>query len=161
MDTHTVRNTVFALLAYGATPSVLSAQAVRTAVPPAPTTLHREIILADSLMFAAYNAHDAIRLGRYFARDLEFYHDTGGLLTWSQAMAGLTSNFDKDNGIRRVLVGAVEVYPIRNYGAIETGIHQFCHRELGADECGTFKFLHVWRRTASGWQVSRAVSYDH
>lgn len=161
MNRPTVRNTVIALIAGGAGALALTGQTVRTPVPPASTTLRREIILADSLMFAAYNAHDAIRLGRYFARDLEFYHDTGGLLSWSQAMAGLTSNFDKDNGIRRVLVGAVEVYPIRNYGAIETGTHQFCHREGGADACGTFKFLHVWRRTASGWQVSRAVSYDH
>ena len=29
------------------------------------------------------------------------------------------------------------------------------------DVCGTFKFVHVWRRTANGWQITRAVSYDH
>jgi hypothetical protein len=58
-------------------------------------------------------------------------------------------------------VGTIEVYPIRDYGAIEVGVHRFCHRENGRDVCGTFKFTQVWRRTASGWQVSRALSYDH
>lgn len=123
--------------------------------------LRAEILHADSLMFAAYNAHDAERLGTYFAKDLEFYHDAGGLLNWTQAMAGLSGNFDKDNGIRRDLLGAPEVYPIREFGAVEVGTHRFCHRENGAELCGTFKFVHVWRKSALGWQVARAVSYDH
>ncbi len=44
--------------------------------------LRHEIESADSTIFAAYNAHDADQIGRYFAPDLEFYHDTGGLVTW-------------------------------------------------------------------------------
>jgi hypothetical protein len=156
-----LRSTTRTIAAVSVCASAALAQRARAVVARDPSSLRAEILQADSLMFAAYNAHDAILLGRYFARDLEFYHDTGGLLTWAQALAGLTSNFDKDNGIRRALVGPVEVYPIRDYGAIETGVHQFCHREGGKDECGTFKFMHVWRLTAAGWQVSRAVSYDH
>ena len=112
-------------------------------------------------MFAAYNAHDAEQLGRYFAPDLEFYHDKGGLLNWTQAIAGLTGTFKQSPDIRRSLVGPLEVYPIPGYGAIEIGAHRFCHRENERDVCGTFKFLMVWRRTPTGWQVSRAVSYDH
>lgn len=135
----------------------LAGQQVQTAA----TALRREIERADSTMFAAYNAHDGDQLGKFFAPDLEFYHDTGGLLTWTQAMAGLVSTFTHSPDIRRTLVGPIEVYPIRDYGAIEVGVHQFCHRENGRQECGTFKFTHVWRRTANGWQVSRAVSYDH
>jgi Domain of unknown function (DUF4440) len=156
-----MRSSTLAIVAVSLCASAALAQPVRAVVARDPSSLRAEILQADSLMFAAYNAHDAVQIGRYFTRDLEFYHDAGGLLTWAQAMAGLTSNFDQNNGIRRVLVGAVEVYPIRDYGAIETGVHQFCHREADKEECGTFKFLHVWRRTAAGWQVSRAVSYDH
>jgi hypothetical protein len=37
-----------------------------------PTTLRHEIELADSIMFAAYHAHDGDQLGRYLAPDLEF-----------------------------------------------------------------------------------------
>ena len=150
--------------------AVLGAIAISACVPVrsgqapnanSPTALRLEIERADSTMFAAYNAHDGDQLGRYFAPDLEFYHDTGGLLTWAQAMAGLTSTFTQNPDIRRTLVGAIDVYPIRDYGAIEVGVHQFCHRENSGEQCGTFKFTHVWRRTAVGWQVSRAVSYDH
>ncbi len=126
-----------------------------------PSGLRHDIERADSAMFAAYNARDGDRLGRYFAPDLEFYHDTGGLLTWAQAMAGLTSTFTRSPDIQRTLVGPIEVYPIRDYGAIEVGVHQFCHVEDGRAVCGTFKFTHIWRRTATGWQVARAVSYDH
>lgn len=123
--------------------------------------LRHEIESAYSSMFAAYNAHDADQRGRYLAPDLEFYHDTGGLQTWAQAMAGLRSTFTKSPDIRRTLVGAIEVYPIPDYGAIEVGVHQFCHHENGRQECGTFKFTHVWRRTATGWQIARVISYDH
>lgn len=137
------------------------ARPVASHAPAAPRDLRQEIIAADSAMFAAYNSHDGERLGQYFARDLEFYHDTGGLLTWAQAMAGLTSTFTQSPDIHRSLVGSLEVYPVRDYGAIEVGTHRFCHREQGRDVCGTFKFTHIWRRSASGWQVSRAVSYDH
>jgi len=137
--------------------STLSGQQAKSST----TALQQEIERADSTMFAAYNAHDGDQLGRFFAPDLEFYHDTGGLLTWTQAMAGLTSTFTQSPDIRRTLVGRIEVYPIRDYGAIEVGVHRFCHRENGRQECGTFKFTHVWRRTANGWQVARAVSYDH
>jgi ketosteroid isomerase-like protein len=127
----------------------------------AAASLRRDIELADSAMFAAYNAQDRETLGRYFAHDLEFFHDTGGLLTWSQALEGRTSTFARTPDMRRTLVGPIEVYPIRDYGAIQVGVHQFCHRENGRQECGTFKFTHIWRRTANGWQITRAVSYDH
>ena len=137
------------------------ARPVASHAPAARRDLRQEIIAADSAMFDAYNSHDGERLGQYFARDLEFYHDTGGLLTWAQAMAGLTSTFTQSPDIHRSLVGSLEVYPVRDYGAIEVGTHRFCHREQGRDVCGTFKFTHIWRRSASGWQVSRAVSYDH
>jgi len=57
--------------------------------------------------------------------------------------------------------GSLEVYPIKNYGAIEVGSHRFCHDENGRTECGTFKFLHVWRKTGTTWRLSRIVSYAH
>jgi hypothetical protein len=77
-------------------------------------------------------------------------------------MRGFESNFVKNNGLRRDLVdGTLEVYPIANYGAIETGAHTFCHVEGGRNDCGTFRFLHVWRKKNGRWQITRAVSYGH
>jgi hypothetical protein len=128
---------------------------------PATDALYGAISRADSLMFAAFNAHDLEQLQRWFARDLEFYHDTGGLLSYEQAMEGFRSNFAKNNGLRRDLVGRLEVYPIRGYGAIEVGSHKFCHAENGKDDCGVFKFVHVWHNENGRWQITRVISYDH
>jgi len=70
--------------------------------------------------------------------------------------------FAQANKVRRELVeGSLEVYPIKNYGAIEVGSHKFCHVENGKDECGTFKFVHVWRKSDQGWQLARVVSFNH
>jgi hypothetical protein len=44
--------------------------------------------------------------------------------------------------IRRDLVKeSLEIYPIKDYGAIEIGVHRFCHKEHGQEECGSFKFV--------------------
>ncbi|MEP6991418.1 MAG: nuclear transport factor 2 family protein [bacterium] len=154
----TISHATLSLVASLACASLLRGQ---QATATSPAALRHEIERADSSMFAAYNAHDGDQLGRSLAPDLEFYHDTGGLLTSAQVVAGLKSTFTQSPDIRRTLVGAIEVYPIPDFGAIEVGVHQFCHRENGRQECGTFKFTHVWRRTATGWQLARAVSYDH
>ena len=124
--------------------------------------LYQEIAQLDTALFNAFNAHDLDKVASYFDERLEFFHDTGGLLTLQDSMGGMKSNFDKNNGLRRDLVaGSMEVYPIRGYGAIQTGAHRFCHVENGKNDCGTFKFLHVWQKQPGGWKITRAVSYDH
>ena len=46
--------------------------------------------------------------------------------------------------IRRDLeLGSLQVYPIKDYGAMEIGRHRFCHKENGKDDCGTFGFAMV------------------
>jgi ketosteroid isomerase-like protein len=123
------------------------------------TTLVTEL---DREMFDAYNAHDVDRLMSMFATDLEFYHDTGGLLDVEQVRAGFKSVFAQNRDIRRDLVpGSLEVYPIKGYGAIEIGAHTFCHTEDGKPDCGTFQFVQVWRLKDGSWKVTREVSYGH
>lgn len=143
-----------------------SACATTTPIPQARSAesqaLYDQVARLDTEMFNAYNAHDAKTMRGYFAEDLEFYHDTGGLLTLDVAMNGLMSVFAQSPDMRRDLVpGSLEVYPIRGYGAIQVASHRFCHKENGADVCGTFKFTHVWRNKDGKWQITRAVSYDH
>jgi ketosteroid isomerase-like protein len=126
------------------------------------STLQVEIVRMDSLLFAAFNAGDLTRLQAFFARDLEFYQDNEGLENYAQTMKDFREMLSQPSRIRRELVpGTVEVYPIKNYGAIEVGSHRFCHEENGRTECGTFKFLHVWRKTGKTWRLSRIVSYAH
>jgi len=133
---------------------------------PAATTVDQslrvEIARMDSLLFVAFNAGDLSRLKTFFASDLEFYQDNEGLENYAQTMKDFEEMLQQPSRIRRELVpGSLEVYPIKNYGAIEVGSHRFCHEENGRTECGTFKFLHVWRKTGKSWQLSRIVSYAH
>ena len=155
---------VVALLALGVISPRLVAQtsAGQPSSRRSPSGLRSEIARMDSALFAAFNARDMGKLKTFFASDLEFYQDNEGVEDYAKTMKDFSEMFGQPSKIRRVLVpGTLEVYPIKNYGAIEVGSHRFCHTENGKVECGTFKFLHVWRKTETTWQLSRIVSYAH
>ena len=116
----------------------------------------------DAKVFEAFNAHDVDLVMSMFTGDLEFYHDKGGLTNHAQTREGFAGMFGRTPDIRRELVkGSLEVYPIKDYGAIEIGTHRFCHKENGKDDCGNFPFAMVWRKTGDSWKISRVISYGH
>jgi ketosteroid isomerase-like protein len=126
------------------------------------------IARADSAMFEGSNGHDVDRLMPMFADDLEFYHDTGGVTNYERTKENFKKLFANTPDIRRELVkGSLEVYPIKDYGAIEIGEHVFCHQEKGdgaspaRTDCGRFKFVMVWRKIADSWKVACVISYGH
>jgi hypothetical protein len=131
---------------------------------PVSQNLYAEIAHMDSVMFDAFNAYDVEKLKTTFSDDLEFYHDKGGLSDYKQTMENFSKLFEnnKTTGLRRDLVkGSLEVYPVKDYGAIETCLHKFCHVENGKDDCGTFKNVMVWQKKDGQWKVTRVISYDH
>lgn len=149
---------VFLLIAGGLVAQVTSAEG--------PTNERDELFKAiagmDAAIFEAFNAHDVDKLMSYFTEDLEFYHDTGGLSTYRQNAEDFKKMFASTPDIRRDLVKeSLEVYPIKEYGAMEIGQHRFCHKEDGKDDCGTFGFAMVWRKTGDSWKISRVLSYGH
>ncbi|MES2006246.1 MAG: nuclear transport factor 2 family protein [Bacteroidota bacterium] len=124
--------------------------------------LYAEIAKMDSLLFNAFNTRDIAGLKKYFASDLEVYQDNTGLRNYSQTIASFTDLFAKDYVLTRELVkNSMEVYPVKDFGAIQTGSHRFCHVENGKLQCGTFKFMHIWQKTGEGWKIRRLVTYDH
>lgn len=124
--------------------------------------LYKEIVAMDSILFTAFNTRDIARFGSLFTKDLEFYHDKGGLTGYEHTMNFMNEVAKNNNGLRRDLVkGSMEVYPIPGYGAMEIGVHTFCHLENGKQDCGTFKFVHIWQKKEGGWKIARVVSYDH
>jgi hypothetical protein len=130
--------------------------------PTASKELYESIAHADSVLFEAFNAHNLEKLKTKFTEDLEFYHDKGGLTNYHQSNENFKKMFDKNNGIRRdIIASSVEVYPIKDYGAIEIGIHKFCHKENGQDDCGTYPFIMLWQQQVGEWKISRVISYDH
>lgn len=124
--------------------------------------LYNEIERMDGVLFDAFNTQNLNKMRTMFTDDLEFYQDNEGLALYQQTMADFKSMFEQNNKLRRELVkGSLEVYPIKNYGAVEIGLHKFCHIENGKDECGTFKFVHVWQNKGGEWKISRVISYNH
>lgn len=129
--------------------------------PSAPSSAS-EILRQESLAFAAFNRHDLESLLGFFTEDLEFLHDQDGALGKGDVREGFRSLFRQDNGLHRELIeGAFEVHPVSGFGAIQIGRHRFRHDENGIQDCGTFGFTHVWRRTERGWRIARALSYGH
>ena len=127
-----------------------------------PDSLYKEIAHMDSVLFNAFNNRDLEKFKTLFTEDLEFYHDKGGLTDYTYSINSFKNTIAQNNGLRRELVkGSLEVYPIKDYGAIEVGSHTFCHMENGKNDCGTFKFVHVWKRINDQWKISRVISYDH
>ncbi len=124
--------------------------------------LYKEIEKMDSVVFGAFNSRDTTQFKKMFTDDLEFYHDKGGLTGYQHTIEFMRSTAKANNGLRRDLVkGSLEVYPIPGYGAMEIGSHTFCHLENGKQDCGTFKFVHVWQKKNGEWKIARVVSYDH
>lgn len=131
---------------------------------PVSNELYNEIAHMDSVMFDAFNAHDLEKLKTTFSENLEFYHDKGGLSGFEQTMNNFKSLFEKNQytGLRRDLIKeSLEVYPIKDYGAVEICLHRFCHTENSKDDCGVFKNVMVWQNKEGTWKVTRVISYDH
>jgi hypothetical protein len=126
------------------------------------SALYQEIAAMDTALFDAFNRRDQERIQAIFSKDLEFYHDKGGLSTYEQSVQNTRRLFERNKTLKRQLVpGTMQVYPVKDYGAIQTAEHRFCHAESGKEECGVYKLLHIWKRSDGAWKLTRVVSYDH
>ena len=144
------------------TATALAASSVAAEETAADPELVAEMQKADAALFDAFNACDLETVGKLFAEDLEFFHDLGGLTDYRQSMDNTKALCDRKLGLKRELVeGSMEVYPVPGFGAIQKGRHTFCHMENGKNDCGTFEFVHVWRRDGDSWELARVVSYGH
>ena len=129
-----------------------------------PDQLQETITVLDSAVFDAFNrCSDPEQLAKhasYFAEDVEFYHDNGGV-TWSRDEMLAKTKKNICGHIRRELVpGTLKVFPIKGFGAIEQGSHRFC--QLATDKCeGLAEFTIVWREQAGAWKITRVLSYGH
>jgi len=130
--------------------------------------LVRQIINVDSAFFHALNSCDLKTYESFLTGDFEFYHDRGGLTKSRDAeMKSMTSfcgEQRQQQKLRRELIrGSVEVSPIKDFGAVETGRHRFflvidAKTEKLIEEA---KFTNIWQTVPAGWKLSRAISYDH
>lgn len=125
--------------------------------------LYRTIAHMDSVCFDAFNARDLKTLSSVFAENVEFYNDGGKVTNYQQTMESFKNMFASNaaSPLKRTLVGNIEVYPLKDFGAIEVGVHQFTHVENGKEEVGIFKFVQIWELKDGTWKMTRVISYDH
>lgn len=138
----------------------ISGQEVKTA--QASQDLFNIISSMDSILFQAFNSQNMPKFRSCFTDDLEWYQDNAGLIPYNAVFETFDRNFHNESKLTRELVkGSLEIHPIKDYGAIEIGIHKFRHLENGKEIVGTFKFVMIWKKTGEGWKISRVISYDH
>jgi ketosteroid isomerase-like protein len=124
--------------------------------------LYTEILNVDTRFFDAFNRRDLDTMMSLFAKDLEFYHDKGGLTNYEKNLESTKAMFANNKTLRRELVReTMQVYPIKDYGALQIAEHRFCSLNNGKQDCRVFKFTHIWRKLGDGWQLARVISYDH
>lgn len=131
---------------------------------PVSQELYNTIVRLDSSMFDAFNQRNLDKLQSFFSENLEFYHDMGGVTNYQQNMDAFKRTFLSERLLRReVLSESLEVYPINNYGAVETGKHKFYATEKGQAEqfSSEAKFVQIWQKVNDTWKVTRIVSYGH
>jgi hypothetical protein len=135
-----------------------------TSYQPVSKELYDTIAFMDSILFDAFNTRNFDKIKTLFSDSLEFYHDLGGVTNYDQNMNSFKKSFGNERKVRRELVkGSLEVYPIKDYGAVEIGIHRFYGTESGQKEKlgSEAKFLMVWQKKNNNWKISRVVSYGH
>ena len=124
--------------------------------------LFNEIAHLDSLQFGAFNARNLDQLMNYFDSSLELYQDNTGVRNFDQTKQAFGGLFKMSYVLNRKLIpGTMEVYPIRDYGAIETGQHTFSHIENGQLQAFTYKFMQIWQKKDGVWRVTREITYGH
>jgi len=151
-----------AVTALGA--SAAPAAGDRSTTQPATDPLFETISALDAAVFDAFNhcssPEQLQKHASYFAPDVEFYHDTGGV-TWSRQEMLTNTEKNACGHFRRELVpDSLKVFPIKDFGAIEQGSHRFC--QFGSDKCeGIADFVMVWSNQYGHWQITRVLSYGH
>ncbi|MEP6939404.1 MAG: nuclear transport factor 2 family protein [Rudaea sp.] len=140
--------------------------------PEQTLALFDEIGAKDKAVFdIVFGSCDIEALKPLVADDFEFYHDKDGLNETSGAhfIDDIAKHCERikegvDFRARRELVkGSLEVFPLNNFGAVETGVHRFYAIEAGKPDrlTETARFLQIWKKVDGRWRLARVVSYDH
>jgi Domain of unknown function (DUF4440) len=120
---------------------------------------YNSIVAVDSIFFDAYDNCKLAVMDSLISEDLEFYHDKGGLSTSKKEIMKALENNICGKVTRELLKGSIEVYEIKDYGAIEMGFHGFHNnqeKETGPTHFA--KFVHIWRQVNNQWKLTRVIS---
>lgn len=121
--------------------------------------LYDELAGMDRELFdAAFVSCDQAKFASLFTDDAEFYHDRAAP-KYGDNVKQLQS-CPRDAGVKRTLVpGSLEVYPIKEFGAMQSGRHTFTRE--GEDSVEIAQFVHLWKLVDGQWRIARVISFDH
>jgi hypothetical protein len=125
------------------------------------------VLAADAAFWRAFNQCDAAAMGRLLAADIEFYHDKTGLTEGrDKVVESLVKGPCGTPGLRvrrEEVAGSVAVDPVPGHGAMVSGVHRFYAKQGNTPERldGDARFAVVWRKTVTGWEMERVLSYAH
>lgn len=129
------------------------------AYKPDDAALYNTIVQQDSIYFDAYNKCKMDIQTAMYDTDIEFYHDKGGLMTSKKDLLEAIKKNICGKVTRELVPGSIEVYPIKDYGAIEMGLHKFHNnqeKENSPSHAG--KFIIIWQLKDKEWKIKRVVS---
>ncbi len=169
-----MRNTVLGGLFVAALFFVSAAGAFAQTAGAEPAALKQmsgELSERDAALFdAVFVTCDFARLEAIVTDDFEFYHDRAGnnATSGKQFVDSIRGACERrkagtDLRVRRELIpNSLVVYPLNNYGAVQTGEHRFyILSEKGEQLAEVAKFIHLWKKENGVWRLARVISYEH
>lgn len=124
--------------------------------------LDKAIASLDSALFDSYNRCDLEKFSSFFADDVEFYHDQGGVTLGRQKLSESIKNNICGKVTRELVPGTLQVHYMKGYGAVEMGVHRFHHPgHEDTEGVGEASFIHLWQYKDGAWKITRVISYDH
>lgn len=125
---------------------------------PVDKEIYNIIVAKDKEYFDAYNACDMEKQASLFAEDLEFFHDKAGLSTSKQDILRSIEENICGKVTRTLVEGSIQVYPIKDYGAVEIGYHKFYNNQEPNAKSQAAKFIVVWKNEQGNWKISKVIS---
>lgn len=149
---------VLLLFLFSCSPSRHTIKSAYPAYVPESKELYDQIVRMDSTWEDAYNHCKTDVMDQLISDNLEFYHDQGGLTTSKARLANMFKTNICGQVTRQLLKGSIEVYPIKDYGAVEMGYHRF-HSIHDTDTNSHYaRFVHLWRNENGHWKITRVIS---
>lgn len=120
--------------------------------------LYNTIIEMDHQFFEAYNKCDLKKQSLMLSENIEFFHDKAGLSTSKKEILEAIKNNICGKVTRELIKGSIEVYPIKDYGAVQIGFHKFYNNQEPDAISKASKFIGIWKNENENWQMTKIIS---
>lgn len=120
--------------------------------------IQKEIEIMDYEFFQAYNTCNIEKQAEIYDDNLEFFHDKDGLMTSKKEILEGTQKNICGKVTRILIPNSIEVYPIKDYGAVEIGYHRFYNNQEPDAPSRASKFIIIWKKVTNSWKISKVIS---